>query len=338
MLPFHSHPIATIKNEAYSLWKGIFNGFTFINFFFNCASVVDKKRIVLASVIVFVGITSGWSQELNARVQVDKSRLSGSSLGYLDNFAKQVETYLNEYNWVDARFDEYEKIDVDIRIILMNTDNNYNFEANLIISSRRPVYNSLQQTPLFLHNDENWTFNYTPNRGFLHDDLQFDSITTLLDFYAYIILGFDFDSFSELGGTPYFKQAQNLISLAQVSSSPGWSRNSRISRNRAQFVADLINPGYRGLRRAVYVYHRHGMDQFLADPNVAREEIISALKIIRETRRNTTSNNLFNTFFDAKYRELVSIFEDAPTDMRLEAYNLLSKIDQSHLSEYEKLR
>ncbi len=299
-----------------------------------------KTLIYLALSTVFFLISSGSSiaQELNVSVQVDRSRLSSSSLDYMDGFADQIESYMNEFNWVQPNFGEDEKVDVTLQITLLGVDDSYNFEASIVIRSRRPIYNSLQQSPLFLYNDENWVFDYTPNRALVHDLLQFDPITTLLDFYAYIILGYDFDSFSELGGTHSFTEAQNLVSLAQTVSSTGWSRTNSVRRNRAQLASDLLNPNYQEFREASYVYHRLGIDRFLENPKVARQQVLEALRMIQDAVQGTTNNLLFNTFFNAKYREIVMVFEDASTDVRLEAYNILSSIDQSHLSEYSKLQ
>lgn len=294
--------------------------------------------ILLINMLLFGATAAVFGQELNTHVQVDQSRLSSTSLSYLDNLPDDVESYLNEYSWTDSHFGQMEKIEVDIQIILLSVDANYNFDANIVIRSRRPIYNTLQQTTLFLYNDENWTFNYTPNRGLVHDNLQFDALTTLLDYYANVIIGYDYDSFSELGGTPYFTEAQNLVSVAQTTSNKGWSANNRINRSRVQLISDLLNPNYEAMRKAEYVYHRKGLDQFLRDPDAAREQIINALELIKESMDNTSQNLLFNTFFNAKYREIVSVFEDAPTEVRLEAYNLLSQIDQGHLTAYDKLQ
>lgn len=277
------------------------------------------------------------AQELNAEVTIDRSRISNRSLPHLGNMKSELESYMNEYRWTDVSFETHERIGVDIRITLMSADDNFNFEANLVIRSRRPIYNSVQQTQLFIINDENWIFNYTPNRGFIHDQLLFDDLTSVIDFYAYIIIGYDFDSFSELGGTPYFSEAQNIVSLAQGSSSPGWSRSGS-RRNREQLVRNLLNPSYDGLRRAIYRYHRQGLDRFVTDPAEARQQILRSLDQIRRAKQSASSNMLFDIFFNAKYRELVTVFQDAPASVRLEAYDLLSRIDQSHLSEYEKLR
>jgi len=299
----------------------------------------DKYRIGLL-VLLFLGMSTQplYSQELNVSVRVDQSRISSSSISFMDNFAGQVESYLNENDWGDATFENHERINASIQITLLSVDDSYNFEASIVIRSQRPVYNSLQQTPLFLYNDENWVFNFTPNRALIYDRLQFDPLTTLLDYYAMVILGYDFDSFSELGGTPYFVEAQNLVALAQSISSMGWSRSSSVRRNRAQLVSDLLNPNYQEFREASYVYHRLGLDRFLENPEEARQQVIEALKMIQTAKRNTTSNLLFNTFFNAKYREIVMVFEDAPANVRLEAYNILSQIDPVHLSEYNKLQ
>ena len=255
----------------------------------------------ICSVFLVLGILAlapraTFGQELDANVTVDRSQISGTSLGYLDNFDEQIETYINQYDWIDATFQEEEKIDLDLQIILLNVDNNYNFDAQIVVRSSRPIYNTAQETGLFLFNDEDWSFSYTPNRTLMHDELQFDQLTSLLDFYAYIILGFDFDSFSKLGGTSYYLEAQNIVSLAQTTNSSGWSRGTN-RQNRAQLVADLLNTNFEKFRVALYQYHRQGLDVFLENPEKGRQQILDALRKIQEAKRNTSSNLLFDIFF-----------------------------------------
>lgn len=278
------------------------------------------------------------AQEISANVNVDRSQINNTSLNYLDNFADEVESYFNYYTWTNNNFQPKEAINANIQINLLGVTNDFTFSADIIIRTTRPIYNSVQQTTLFLYNDENWTFNYTPNRGLVHDELQFDALATLLDYYAYVIIGYDYDSFSELGGSPYFSEAQNLVSLAQTSSSQGWERSGSVPRNRAQLIADLLNPNYEIFRRANYTYHRLGLDSFIEDPEQARQHIIESFEMIQNAKRQTINNLLFDTFFDAKYREIVSIFEDAQTEIRLRAYNILAEIDQAHLTEYSELQ
>jgi hypothetical protein len=297
-----------------------------------------KFLIRTAILVVVLGAAHvSIAQEINADITVDRSQISGTSLGFLDNLPGELEAYINEYDWIDADFREQERINMEIRITLLGVDDNYNFEAQVFIRSRRPIYNTPRQTPLFLFSDDEWNFNYKPNRSLTHDELQFDPLTSLIDFYAYIILGFDFDTFEELGGSSHYRDARNIVSLAQTTTSAGWSRGSN-RRNRAQLTADLLSTSFEPFRIALYQYHRQGLDMFLNDPAEGRQQVLQALEKIQEAQRNSSSDLLFDTFFNAKYRELVLIFEDADPQIRLEAYNLLSQIDQSHLSEYRKLQ
>lgn len=299
-------------------------------------------RVLVFPVILFflmgLSFVSAQAQEINANVQVDRSRINNTSLNYLNGFAERLENYLSDNTWTNDNFQSQEQINATIQITLLGVSNDYTFDASIVIRSLRPIYNSPRQTTVFLYNDENWTFTYSPNQGLVRDELQFDALTTLLDFYAYVIIGFDYDTFSELGGTPHFSEAQNLVSIAQSSSSTGWERTASVPRNRAQLMADLLNPNFEPLRRAFYVYHRQGLDQFLQNPAQAREKIIEALQMIQKAQQQTTSTLLFDTFFNAKYREIVSVFQEADPNLRQQAYTILSEIDPTHLNEYSKLQ
>ncbi|MCW9706047.1 DUF4835 family protein [Aliifodinibius sp. 1BSP15-2V2] len=279
-----------------------------------------------------------YSQELEAEVTVDRSQINNTSLTAIDNLAEEIETYINEHNWINASFTPQERIGVDIQITLLSADDNFNFDAQVVFRSRRPIYNSTRQTALFFYNDENLSFNYTPNRSLVHDKLQYDPLTSFFDFYVYIILGYDFDSFEDLGGTLLFTEAQKIVSQAQSISAAGWERSGTNRRSRGQLVENLLSPAYEGLRSAIYQYHRQGLDQFISDPEQARKEVLQALQKIQESKQNTSVNLLFDTFFNTKYREIASIFEDAAPQVKEEAFNLLSEIDQSHLSSYRQLQ
>lgn len=294
----------------------------------------------LNALSVFLGLLClpimGSAQEINAEVTIDKSQISGTSLGYIDNLPQQLEAYINDHDWTNNDFNENERINVSLQINLLAVQN-YNFEAQIIVRSQRPIFNTPRETVTLLFNDEDWGFEYRPNQTFLHDELQFNPLTSLIDFYVYVIMGYDADTFESLGGSDYYQRAQNIISLAQTSSAGGWSRSSN-RRNRAQLVTTLLQTNHEPFRVALYEYHRQGLDQFLNNPTEARQQILGALEKLQQAQRQTSSNLLLDTFFNAKYREITSIFEDAEPQVRLDAYNLLSDIDQSHLSEYQKLQ
>jgi hypothetical protein len=284
-----------------------------------------------------VAAPSAASQELNVSVDVNKSQISSSAYDYLDELGPLIARYLNDYKWTDDTFLEEERINVNVQIVLTSVDNNANFDANLIITSYRPIYNTRAQTPLLIISDNAWRFNYTRNRNIVRDEMQFDDIASVLDFYAYIILGYDYDSFSELGGTPHFRKAQQIVEIAQNASSTGWA-SSGSRRNRYQLINQMLAGSYEGFRKANYTYHRLGLDQFINDPDEARTNILGALAEMRATQRQNTENYLLDLLLSTKYREFTAIFLDAETSQKLDAYNLLVELDQSHMTEYEKLQ
>ncbi|MTI87595.1 MAG: DUF4835 family protein [Balneolaceae bacterium] len=278
------------------------------------------------------------AQEFNCEVSLNYDQLETANLQYLDNLKNEIQNYINEYEWTDVDFEEHERIQCQLRIILTSHNGGSVFGGQAIFTSRRPVYNTTAQTTNFLYSDDTWQFDYSRGRSLIHDELQFEALTGFIDFFCFIMLGFDFDSFSELGGTPYFNEAQNVLSLAQSTSAIGWSRNTNNRRNRATMITDLLSTNYESFRSAYYRYHRKALDTFVDEPEDARQEMLSVLAAIQDSKRRSTSNYIYDLFFDTKASEITSFFTDAQTSVRLEAYNILRETDQSHLSEYESLQ
>ncbi len=302
----------------------------------------DKFQIVifvkvLLLLILTLNSKSINAQELNCSVTVNDRQISGTSAEHISELAPAIERYLNENRWTDDRYEEYERIRCNIQILLMDVDGNSNFTAEAVITANRPIYNSNRQTTLFVINDSNWRFNYSRNKNLIFDDLQFDDLTSFLDFYAYIILGYDYDSFSDLGGSSHFNSALSIFEIAQNTGAQGWGRSIGAQRNRFGFINDITNPSYRDLRSAYYRYHRLGLDQFPQQEELARNEIVEALDLIRENKRVTSNNYLFDIFFGTKYLEIVAALRDAPPSTRTAAFNILSDADPANTSEYRKL-
>ncbi|WP_421775310.1 DUF4835 family protein [Gracilimonas sp.] len=277
-------------------------------------------------------------QEFDCSVTVNIDQLEGSSFNYLENLKPILENYINEYQWTEQDFAEEERIDCQIQVAINSGTSDYTFSAEVVFQVQRPIYNTTAKTTTILLSDNAWQFSYPEGKSLIHDELQFDALTGFIDFYCYTMLGYDFDTFSEHGGDPYFGKAQNILNLAESTSAIGWARSTNNRRNRNTMITDLVSSNYQPLRTAYYQYHRHGLDQFVADPDVAREEILNALKTIQEAKRRSTSNFLFDIFFDTKAREIAAVFDEAETDVRLEAYDVLQNTDQGHLSEYESLQ
>lgn len=291
-------------------------------------------------IVLFMGVLSmqALAQEFDCEVSVNDRQINDTSLDYISELGPDIENYLNNYRWTNDRFNDYERIQCTMQIVLTGSDGNFNFTSEVVLSTRRPIYDTIQQSVNILITDNNWRFNYPRNKNMLHDDLQFDDLTSFLDFYAYIMLAFDYDSFERLGGTEYINRAQNVFDLGQNSGVQGWGRSIGAQRNRFGLITDLSNPAYEGVRIATYQYYRTGIDLFTARPEEAREGILESIELLQETKRSTSNNYLFDIFFGSKYREITAAFLDAELEVRLDAYNLLRDVDPAHSTEYERLQ
>ncbi|SMO52567.1 DUF4835 family protein [Gracilimonas mengyeensis] len=296
------------------------------------------KHIILCAFFFGLIPQGSWAQEFNCDVTLNTDQLEGSSFDHLEDLETNLEAYINDYEWSDQEFLEHERLNCRIQIVINSGTSDFIFSAETVFQVQRPIYNTTAQTTSVLISDDTWQFSYPEGKSLIHDEMQFDDLTGYIDFFSYIMLGMDFDTFSEFGGEEYYVQAQNILNLAESANSIGWSRSTNNRRNRNMLVTDLVSPSYRSLRSAIYQYHRHGLDKFINNPEEARQNILDALASIQEAKRRSTSNLLFDVFFDTKYREITAAFTDAPTQIRLEAYDILRQTDQGHLTEYDRLQ
>lgn len=297
-----------------------------------------KSLVAAGFLVLFIGLDVVSAQEFNCDVTINSRQISGSSYEYIDELEGELESYINENRWTDDRYEEYERIKCQIQIVLTEVDEDFNYTAEVFFSVRRPIYNTIQESSAIILSDNNWSFSYPRNKNLVFDHLQYDNLTSFIDFYMYVILGYDYDSFAELSGGTHFSEAQDIFELARNSGGQGWGRSIGAQRNRNGLISDLTNPNYRPLRRAIYRYHRFGLDQFTLNVENSIDEVVGVIELIDETKRRTSNNYLFDIFFDTKYNEIVAMLQTADIETRLEAYNLLRNVDPSHTSEYEKLQ
>ncbi len=297
---------------------------------------VKKFHFQLSLLLLFLSLSTGYAQEIVAKVELNKERINRTGIDHINDLPRQIEEYINTFKWTDMRVLEQERIQCTIQINLNEVSESLVFQASIIIQMNRPIYGTMQNTPVLVLVDNTWNFSYPPNRVFIHDEFQFDEIASLLDYYVYLMLGYDADTFSPLGGSTYLNRANAIHDLANTSNAVGWSRATR--QGRALLIQSITTPNYEGLRNAMYIYHRTGLDLFPQNPETARRNMLNALKQIQENRKLVTEIYPFDLFFNAKYRELTSVFMDATPELKLEAYTLLTEIDPSHITKYDELQ
>lgn len=276
------------------------------------------------------------AQELNCQVTLARQALSGSEYAYLDDLRDAVVRYFNARSWTDDVYEADERIDCQVQITITGAISQTAFEAQLVIQATRPIYGTGQRTTTVLLSDDGWSFNYTRGQNLVYDPNRFDPLTSLLDFYANLVLGYDYDTFALAGGTPYFERARRTAELARSTGASGWGGDLSEDRSRYTLVQELLDPTFQQLRAVHYAYHYTVLDHFVPQPQVAWAAAVEALDQLHELflqfnrRRYAT-----DVFFASKHQEIANLLRDAP--QRNEAYALLSEMDAAHLSTYDAL-
>ena len=164
----------------------------------------------------------------------------------------------------------------------------------------------------------------------------------MLAYYCYLIIGYDMDSFSRLGGTPYFQQCEDIVSACQSASMEGTEQTGwkafESNRNRYALVNNLMDEAFRKFREYFYTYHRLGLDEMQANVTNGRARIASGISVLRDANRARPATYVINTFLDAKADELVNIFQQGTTEEKKSVYEVLMDVDPTRQNLYDKLQ
>lgn len=294
-------------------------------------------RNLLPVLLIWVVTGSVSAQELMCSVTINATQIQTSDRGIFREMKTSVEQFMNGRKWTNDAFKAHEKIKCNLLITITKMPAIGSFTASVQVQSARPVYNTGYSSLLFNFADRDWEFEYIESMQLEYNDNTYTSnLTSMLAAYVYIIIGLDYDSFSELGGTPYFQKALQVVNNAQQSNRPGW-QSLGSNRNRYWIVENFNNSQMVDLRKAIYSYHRLALDTWDKNPDKSREIILKGLRDIKKVRDINPNAILVISFFDAKGKELVNIFSDGNIQMRREAYDIITSIDPSNRSSYEKI-
>jgi hypothetical protein len=296
-------------------------------------SLSNALRCVAMGVFMLVCALPALSQQVNCTVTVNYEAVGTANKDLLRDFENQIRNYLNDYQWGSEQLEEKVKCNVDVFIQSVTGENRY--MAQVFVGSQRPIFGSKKSTASVRLFDEAWEFTYLKDRPISHNPYAYNDLTSLLDFYVYLILGYDYDSYERLGGTPWFQKASDVASMARSSSQKGWQLVTT-GYSRTQMVTDILNPTVIPVRAAFYRYHFNALDSLAFDKRKAWEQMKSAIEQIGVAKKGIDARNLaLKSFFDTKYLEIAETFFDYPDP---NFYIVLSKIDPSHQKTYDEYR
>jgi hypothetical protein len=280
-------------------------------------------------------------QELNCQVSIiTDARLEVTSVEkeIFDQLKQTIYDMMNTTQWTKDKFKVEERINCNIQLQINSIPSPGTYSGSLQVQSSRPAFNSSYNTTIFNFQDDDIQFSYSRNAVLVYAPNQYrDNLTSILAFYAYFIIGMDYDSFSMKGGTPYFNEAQQIVSNAQTSSAPGWKSNEAGKRNRFYLVDNILHQLFEPLRECLYEYHRKGVDKLYDDKLAARKAMYDALnKLSKVVTTRPNSINLLS-FVQAKREELKSLYSDAEVKDKNDVVSLLKKLDPANASRYQEI-
>ena len=298
------------------------------------------KRILGLLFTIHCSLFTGSAQELQVKVTINHSQISGTDKSVFDNLQQTMEQFINDRQWTELQFQENERIQCNLNLTVQkyNRDESQ-FECTALIQANRPVYNASYTTTLYNNRDANFHFQFAQ-----FDQLNFteqtidNQLTALLAYYAYLIIGLDLDSFSPLGGTDVLQRCMQLVNNAQDLGYPGW-KSFEDSRNRFAIINDYLDEQMKPFRQLQYDYYRKGLDEMANNAERGRTEISTALEEqLKKAHDNKPLSLLPQIWTDYKKDELVNIYKGKGTQKEKQAvYELLSSINASQNTAWEKI-
>jgi len=291
--------------------------------------------------ILSIFTTTLTAQELNCQVSVINSpqlQVSATDLEVIKDMETNIYEFINTTRWTKDNFEIEERINCNILITLTEKNGTDGFSGKIQIQSSRPVHNSAYNTTLFNFVDSDFEISYLRGSAILFTIEQYrDNLSSILGYYAYMILAYDYDSFSFEGGSKYFTKAQTVANNAKNSGKSGWESSAGKRKNRYWLVDNAQQSLFKPLRKAYYNYHRLGFDLMQKDMPNARKEVLASLKLIDKVQRARPGSINVQIFLSSKTDELINLFSQAEMKEKNAAVNLLKRMDPASSSRYQEI-
>ncbi len=295
------------------------------------------KYISLIIFTILIFVANSFAQELRCNVTVSAQRIQGANQNLFQTMQSDIYEFMNNRKWTDHIYSYDEKLRCNIMILLEEQLSADEFRGTIQVQLIRPVFDSSYETTILNIKDNDFRCRYVEFQSLeFNETSNRENLTNILAYYAYVILGYSYDSFSLEGGTPYFEKAQAIVNNSQNLPVKGW-KSFESERNRYWLLENIMNKSYSDFRRCMYSYHRNGLDLMSQRVEEGRSNIAESLRDLQKVFRKRPSTYILQMFFDAKSDELVNVFSKSYPDERSRVLAILNEIDPSNGSKYSKI-
>ncbi len=277
------------------------------------------------------------AQELNCTVEINSDQVSGTNKSVFTTLQEAMNEYMNTTKFTNAQFATNEKIECRLFFTIKEYSDN-TMKGTLQVQSTRPVYNTSYTTTLINFQDSKIEFDYQENEPLTFNMTNWESqVTGILNFYAYLILAIDFDSFSSRGGSQFYEMCNQVVQQAQSAGETGW-KAFEDNKNRASVLSAWTDPGTAVIRDLYYDYHRLGLDEMSVSPDKGRAKITSTLENLQKVYNSSPMSVALSMFRDAKLDELVNIYTKGSVTEREKVVDILSPIYPTDTDRITKIK
>ncbi|MDR0825138.1 MAG: DUF4835 family protein [Prevotella sp.] len=283
-------------------------------------------RYILFIITIIMAVIPAQSQELNAKLSINTKKIPAANASLFSDMERSINQILVNHKWTNATFNNNERIDCTVAISI-NEKNDNNFSAEMQVTSRRPVYNSSYITTLLNFRDTKFEFSYTQGESLdVNNVILNNNLVAVISFYAYVIIGLDFDSFSLNGGAPYFAKAMEIANMAQSLNTKGWEPFSGKNDNRYDLAVALTDESSKSFHSFWYNYHRTGLDEMSANPSRGRIHMIEAMSDLRKLYEARPSSPLLAIIGESKLDEITRVCSQATTEEKQSVKKTLNQL------------
>jgi len=297
-----------------------------------------KLKVLLLTLTLFF-TRQAYTQELNCQVSIDYSQVQGSTNKQIfDQLKRSILEFMNNTKWTTDIFSQQEKIECSILIIVKEAIGTDEYSGTIQVTSSRPVFKSSYATRILNVEDEYFQFKFQQFSQLEYNMNSFqNNLTSVLQYYAYVILASDYDTFAMSGGTPYWQKAQLVVQNAQAAAESGWKQSQSGQKNRYWLVENTLQPLFKGIRDCMYAYNMTGLDHMTEGPNEARAAVLKSLELLLPVAKARPASYNMQLFFNAKRDEIINIFKDATPEEKAKVLELLATIDPAGTTRYQKI-
>jgi len=295
------------------------------------------KKLLIISLFSLASQTALFSQEFLVNISVNAPTIEGTDRRVFESLQSALYEFMNNRKWTNANIKNLERIECTMMLTVRERMSSDEYKGTLNVVLQRPIYKTSYNSVQFNFIDENVQFRYLESQPLEFSENSFSSnLTAVFAYYAYIMLGLDFDSYSLNGGDAFYTAAENIVNSAQNANERGWKAFDG-NRNRYWLIENLRNPSYRMLRQFLYEYHRQGPDLMADNQDEGRANIASSIAYLQQAKKSRSDLFFLQLIADAKRDEIINIFSKGSPQEKTKVSNIMMEVDPANASKYEKI-